>query len=317
MDSSPGPATGATRAWALLVALAAIWGSSFLFIKLALVSVPPLTIAASRIALGALLLLAVLRAKGGRLPPPGPHWVPIALAAALGSVVPFSLIGYGERTIDSALAAMLMATVPLFTVLVAHLVTDDEKLGARKLAGVAIGFAGTVLLAGPGALAELGAAALAQAMVAGAALCYALSSIVSRRLSGLERLPVASAILALASAMIVPFSLVLDRPWTLAPGAVELAAIAVLGLGATATAQLILLEVIALRGASFLSLNNYLVPVFGVVWGVALLGEAPGPDALAAFGLILLGVVIAQGGARRGVRAPAGPVLDERPRAGE
>ena len=296
--------TGGTRAWVLLVALAGIWGSSFLFIKVALVSVPPLTIAAARIALGALLLLVVLRAKGGRLPARGPHWVPIALVAALGSVVPFSLISYGERSIDSGLAAMLMATVPLFTVLVAHLVTDDEKLDARKLARVAIGFGGVALLAGPEAFRGIGAAGPAQAMVAGGALCYALSSIVSRRLSGLARLPVSAAILALASAMIVPVSLVVDRPWTLSPGAAEIAAVAVLGLGATAAAQLILLEVVALRGASFLSMNNYLVPVFGVLWGVLFLGESPGADAVSAFALVLIGVVVSQGGGRALVRAP-------------
>ena len=302
--------SGSARPWALLVLLAAIWGSSFPFIKIALVSVPPLTIAATRIALGSLCLLAVLRLRGQRLPGRGRHWLPIAAAAALGSVVPFSLIGYGERHIDSAVAAMLMATVPLFTVLVAHAVTADEKLGARKLAGVAIGFAGVALLIGPEALLRLGDAAFAQALVACAALCYALASVVSRQLAGLPRLPVAAAVLGLGAAMIVPFSLVLERPWTLDPGAAELASIAVLGLGATAAAQLILLEVVALRGASFLAMNNYLVPLFGVAWGALFLAERPSLDALTALVLILVGVIVSQSRARLGTGRADAPGRD-------
>jgi drug/metabolite transporter (DMT)-like permease len=290
------------RAYLLLVALAAIWGASFLFIKIGLGSVTPLTIAAGRIGVAAIVLYAVLRGRGMSLPAAGRHWIFIVAAALFGNVLPFSLVSFGERQIDSSLAAILMATIPLFTILIAHFITSDEKLTSAKVIGVGIGLAGIVILLGPAALMELGNQTFAQLLVACGAAFYALSGILSRNLRDLPKLQSSAAILLVASLFIVPAALIIDRPWMLVPDGSAIGAIVVLGLLSTALAQIIVLGILQLRDASFLSLNNYFVPLFGVFWGVPVLAERPGPNTAIAFLVILAGVFVSQGGLRLLVR---------------
>jgi len=294
--------------YGMLLSLAAIWGGSFLFIKVALGSVSPVTVAAGRIGLGALVLYTVMRLKGQSLPPPGRHWIIIVIAALLGNAVPFSLISTGERHIDSAVAAMLMATIPLFTIVLAQFMTRDERLTPEKAVGVAIGFAGVVILLGPSALRGLGQQVVAQALVASAALCYATSAIFSRHLRGLAMLPTAAAILMVASAVTVPASLILEHPWTLTPTWSAIGAVAVLGVVSTALAQLLLLRILKVMTASFLSLNNYLVPLFGTLWGMLFLSERPAPTAGVALAVILLGIFVSQ----RRMRWKAAPAVTRR-----
>lgn len=288
---------------ALLTTLAAIWGSSFLFIKVGLGSVTPLTIAAGRITLAAVVLLIVARLAGYRLPPPGRHWVYIVSAALLGNVLPFSFISMGEQYIDSSLAAILMSSIPLFTIAMAHVITDDERLTIEKAAGVAVGFVGVVLLIGPASLLHLGQQTLAQLLVTTAAVCYALSGILSRHLRDLPKFQTSAAILLVASAFILPAALVLEAPWTLSPEPSAIGAIVVLGILSTATAQLIVLRILQKYDASFLALNNYLVPMFGAFWGILILSERPGPNTGIAFLVVLAGIFICQGGISRSVIA--------------
>lgn len=285
--------------YVLLTSLAAIWGASFMFIKIGLDSITPLTIAAGRIGLAAVILYLVMRMKGLRLPGYGRHWIFIFAAAALGNVLPFSLISFGERHVNSSLAAIMMSTIPLFTILLAHVMTSDEKLTVEKFIGVVIGFVGVVILIGPAALLDLGRQAIGQLTIAMGAVCYAVSGILSRNLRDLPKLQSSAAILLTASAMIVPVALVYDHPWTLRPTVASVASVVVLGVMATALAQIIVLKILQLRDASFLSLNNYLVPLFGAFWGVLILSERLAANTAVAFGFILLGVFIAQGGIRR------------------
>lgn len=289
--SGPGQ-RDATVATVWLLTLAAIWGASFVFIKIALDDVPPLTIAAGRIALAAIVLVLVARFVDGRLRLARRYWLPLLGAAFFGNALPYSLIAFGEREIDAGLAAILMSTMPLFTIVTAQFLTDDERITPEKIVGLAIGFAGIVWLIGPIALADLGSDVSHQLMVAGGAAGYAVASVLSRRLTDAPKLPVAAVILALAALMIVPLSLALDRPWRLEPGLRALGAVIALGVVATAVAQLILLRVLQLRDATFLSLNNYFVPVFGVLWGMLLLGERPERHTFAALLIILLGVLV-------------------------
>ncbi|WP_259781886.1 DMT family transporter [Aestuariispira ectoiniformans] len=282
------------RDYGLLVCLAAIWGGSFLFIKLAVDTIPPATIAAGRIALAACILYLAARMAGQRLPAFGRHWIFIAGVAIFGNAIPFSLIGWGEAKIDAGLAAILMATVPLCTMVLAHFLTDDERLSIRKIAGLIVGFTGIVILIGPKALMTLGDDAIRQVAVASGAACYGLSSIMAKKLSGLPRRAVAAAIMATSSCFIVPVALITDRPWTTEPAAIGIFSVVMLGLLSTALAQIILLKIVRERGASFLSLNNYMVPVFGVIWGIIFLAERPNPSSLVAFLLILTGIGITQ-----------------------
>lgn len=302
---------------ALLALLAAIWGASFLFIKVAVASIPPLTIVAVRVALGALLLLAVARARGVRLPRGRATWLRCAAIAAVGNVAPFALIAWGEARIDSALAAILMSTVPLATVLLAHALTRDERLSWDKVAGLAVGFVGVAILIGPGALGGLGDRLLGQLAVVTAACGYALSGIIARGLAGLSAAATGAAVLSVAASVAVPASLLLDRPWTLQPSAEALASVAVLGLLCTGGAYLILFRLVTRVGATFLSLNNYLVPLFGVLWGALLLGERVPPRALGALALILGGIAVTQVAARRLARRRAGAAARASARAGD
>ena len=282
--------------YGLLFLLAAIWGGAFLVIKVAVATIPPWTIVAGRLVLGAAVLLAFVWLTGRRLPRDPALWRSFIVVAAVGNLIPFFLIAWGEITIDSGLAAILMATMPLTTALLAHVYTRDERLSVLRFAGVLLGLAGIVVLVGPGVIAGLGREVLAQLALTGAACCYAVASVYTRT-SGLVTLPPAvsgAGVLVCAAVMSLPFSLVIDRPWTLAPSSESLWALLVLALLCTAAAYIIFFRLVAAAGATFLSLINYLIPVFGVVWGALLLGEALGLRALAALGLILVGVAFTQ-----------------------
>lgn len=276
--------------------MAAIWGASFFLIKVAVQDIPPLSVVAGRILLGCLALLPILLLAGQRLPGDGRIWLDFLVVAVVGNIGPFFLIAWAELEIDSALAAILMGTVPIVAVLLAHGLTDDEKLSRGKLLGVLLGLGGVVLLVGPEALRGLGRGLWSQLAIVAAGCGYALSGIYARR-RGLTRLPpavIACGVLIAASAVIVPIALLLDRPWRLAPGAEPLLALLGLGLVSTGFAYIILFRLLAAAGVTFVALNNYLVPPFGLFWGFLILGEAIPSVALAALGLILAGVALAQ-----------------------
>lgn len=186
--------------------------------------------------------------------------------------------------------------MPFFTIMLAHIFTTDEKLSAEKLIGLVIGFGGVVVLFGPTALLGLGKEVLAQLFIVCGALCYATSSIISRRLSSLPKLQTAGAILLVGSLFIVPIAIIIDRPWGFSPSPAGLGSIPVLGVIQTAAAQLLILRILELKCASFLSLNNYMLPLFGVLWGMLFLAERPTSSATIALPIILLGLFICQGG---------------------
>ena len=274
----------------LLIALGLTWGASFMLIKLAVETIPPLTVVAGRVVIGALVLLVVARARGVTLPTDRRSWAKLGVMGTLGTVLPFLLITWGETRIDSGLAAILMAFVPIGTILLAHLFQHDEKLTMGKVVGVALGCVGIVVLVGPSALAGLGRELTAQFAVLAAAFCYAGNTIVARRLGGLSADVVSVGMLLSAAVVAVPAAIVVDQPWTLSPSALSLLAVVLLGVISTALGYVLLFAVIARAGAGFSSFNNFLVPPVGVVWGVLLLGEQPGPHALAALAIVLAGL---------------------------
>ena len=283
--------------WSLLLALVAMWGSAFLFVKLGVATVPPATLVAGRIALAAVVLTAMVLAAGVRLPPWGRRWRPIAVLALLGNVVPFLLISWGQQFVDSSLAGILISAMPLGVLVLAHRFVPGEHLTARRVTGFFTGFAGVVLLIGPAALAGLGGAAaamFAQLALVGAALCFAGNSVYARLTVREDFLAAAAAVMIVATAVSVPLALAIDRPWTLAPSATSVAAIAWLGVGPTAVATIVYFRLIALAGPSFMSLVNYLSPVMALVLGVGVLGETPGANAYLGLALILSGIAFAR-----------------------
>lgn len=291
------------RDYVLLIVLGAIWGSSFMFIKLALATVPPLTIAAGRIMIGAAVLLALGHIKGHRLPREAGVWLLLAIISITGNAAPFFLIAWGETRLDSTMAAILMAFVPLVTVILAHVMTRDERLSWLKTGGVAVGFAGVYVLVGGAAGEASGRDLLAQGALLVAATSYAFSSLLARRLPSMPTLTTAMAVLLCSTILILPFSVALDRPWLLDPSAASVAAVIMLGLASTATGSLILFHLIRRSGATFVSLNNYLVPAFGALFGIALLDEAISGTVIAGFALILMGVYVSSIGGKARDRA--------------
>ncbi len=272
-------------AYVLLFAVAAIWGASFPLIKVSVETIPPMTLVAARLVIAAAGMLIFLWATGRRLPSDGALWRDFAVLAVAGNILPFALISWGELVIDSGLAAILMAVMPLSSLVLAHIFTRDERLSPAKLVGVFVGFIGIVVLVGPGVLAGLGLEVLAQIAVAGAAVCYAISNVYTR-VRGVVALP--------AAVLSIPLSLLVDRPWDLAPTADSLLALLILALVCTSLAYLILFYLIQTTGATFVAFINYLVPVFGVAWGAIFLGETVQAGALAGLALILAGIAVSR-----------------------
>jgi drug/metabolite transporter (DMT)-like permease len=283
--------------WALLLALVAMWGSSFMFNKLGVATVPPLTLVAARLAIGALTLLAILYARGVKLPPPGPIWAAYAVLGIVGNALPFFLITWGQQAIDSALAGILMAAMPLATLVLAHFFVLGERLTPGRAAGFVLGFLGIVVLMGPAAIGSMGGSALqviSQLSILCGALCYSANSVMARLLVRSDFLVASTATLLVPAVIVLPLALVIDEPWKLQPEFSSVAAIVWLGLGPTAFATILYFRLISSAGPTFMSIVNYLSPAVAVFLGVTLLGEQPGVNAYAGLVLILSGIAFSQ-----------------------
>ena len=288
--------------WTLLAALVAMWGSSFMFIKLGVASVPTSTLVAARLILGALILLVVVYLRGARLPPFGRVWGYYTILALLGNCIPFTAITWGQQRTDSALAGILMAVMPLATMLLAHFFVKGEHMTRNRVLGFILGFAGIAVLMGPPALGRISGQSLAtlspllsQMAILLGALCYAANSVLTRILArGDDVLVASAAMLLIASVIALPIALAVDKPWQVAPSFVSLWAILWLGVGPTAIATVVYFKLIATAGPTFMSLVNYMSPAVAVLLGVALLGETPGIHAYVALALILLGIAVSQ-----------------------
>lgn len=283
------------RDLAFLILLSALWGASFLFIKLAIKDIPPLTLVAFRLLLAAMILGFFVAISGKKLPKTLETWRHFAVLAFIGIALPFFLISWGELYIDSSLAAILMSVMPLATILLAHRFTGDEPLTSKKLLGFLLGFAGVVILVGPSAVSGLGDEVAAQLALAAAALCYACNAVYVRA-SGVSSVPasvLSAGVLLTAAAMVLPFALLLDQPWNLNPARSAWWAFLALTLFSTCLAYMILFHLLHRRGASFTSYLNYLVPLFGVAFGAIFLEEELKLQYLLALLLVLSGVAVA------------------------
>ena len=285
-----------------LLVLGIVWGSSFAAIKVSVATMPPMTLVAVRVVIAAAVLATVMIIKGGRLPRDATSWKMGFALGTIGLGLPFFLIGWGEERVDSSLAAILMAVMPLSTILLAHVFTTGDRLTGRKMIGIAIGFAGVLILVGPEAMRGLGGDIWHQLAVAGGAVCYAVNAVMTRNLPqidaggapGTQMMGRATMVMICGAVIAVPLAALVDGPLA-AQGASHNAWLSALYLGVlpTGLATLVYFHLIEAQGASFFSFVNYLNPVFGVIWGALLLSEVISLQALAALGAILLGIAIA------------------------
>lgn len=274
-----------------------MWGTAFTFTKTALQSVPPVTIVAGRVAVAAVVLCALVKGTGLAFPRERAVWSSIVSMALLGTALPFFLITWGQGAIDSGLAGVLMAVMPLATLVLAHFYVAQERMTSRSALGFVLGFFGIVFLMGPEVLLEVGGGASTiayQLAVLAGAICYAINTIIARRIPPTPSLVVAAGVMAVSALVMVPLALWIDRPWTLVVAPVDAMCVVYLGLSATALAETVYFRVIATSGATFVSLMNYLIPLVAVLAGIAVLGEEPGWHVAAGLGLILAGIGISQ-----------------------
>ena len=285
---------GQPQDYAKLLTLGAIWGSAFMFIAVALEGFPPLALAALRVLVGAAALTTFGLLMGERWPRGAKVWALIAVIGLVNTALPFSLIAFGQTGVAANRAAILMTTVPFATLLLSHITTHDDRINAPKLFGLTLGVLGVLLVVGVDALTVGGQSILGQLSIMGAACCYALSNVLTRRLSYLP--PTLGTACFLLTAAVYMGPLLVFFWWPEKPPETwePYAAILALGLAPTALAYVLRFQLIRDVGSTFLSQVGYLVPIFGVFWAWVVLGEVPGLSALGALLLILLGVRVTQ-----------------------
>ena len=282
--------------WGLLLTLTVLWGGTFLFQKVALAALPPFTVLLARVVLAAAALGVTLVATGHRLPAPGRAWLAFATMATLNNVIPFSLILWGQTRIASGLAAILNACVPLFTAVLAHFLTPDERLTPRRVAGVLLGLVGVVWMIGPSSLRGLGADVLAHLAVLAAGISYAFAGIYGRRFAGTSPLVTATGQVTAAAVLTLPLALAVDRPWSLGvPGARVRLALLGLAIISTALGYVVYFRILATAGATNLLLVTLLMPAIAVALGASVLGERLAPRHLGGMALIAAGLALIDG----------------------
>jgi drug/metabolite transporter (DMT)-like permease len=284
-----------TSDWLLLVLLSVLWGATYFFIAVANPEVPPFTLVLGRVALAALALAPLVFLLGERLPATAAGWWPFVVQAVINNVIPFSLMVYGQLRIASGLAAVLNATTPLFTLVVARLFVSETLTGS-KVAGVVLGIAGVGVLAGPEALHSNASSLIGMLCILGAALSYALSALWMRRLRHIPPLVSSAAQLTCSSAILLPLAGAAERFWQLPmPGAPAILAVLGLALISTALAYLVFFRLNASAGPTNVMLVTLLIPVTATFLGVALLGETLTPHQIAGAVVIASGLVVIDG----------------------
>ena len=296
--------------WMRLLVLATLWGGSYLFIEIALVSASPMTIVVARILIAAVCLIAYCAATGIRIPLTRAMIVAFVVMGIFNNVLPFNLIAWGQTRITGGVASIFNATTPLFTVIVAHLWPGGERATPARVAGVLIGFAGVAVLIGFGSFADLGNELPGQAAMLLAAFSYALSALYGRRLTGVRPMAAAAGMLTASGIMMMPVALAFGVPSEPLPSRAALLAIAALAVLSSALAYGIFFRLIATIGSNVM-LVTFVMPVVSLTLGAVILGELVEPRHMAGLALIFCGLALVDGRIltlfRRNDGAPPGP----------
>jgi drug/metabolite transporter (DMT)-like permease len=284
--------------WGILLALALIWGAAFIFIKVAVTHVDPLTYVWLRLTIAAAALWLLLRWRGERLKLPLAVWGAILVLALFNNMIPFALFGWGQQRIASGLASILNATTPIWGVIVAHLWTQDERITPAKLIGVLVGFAGVATMIGPDLLFNGNGTVLAQLACLIAALCYALAGVWARRFKalGVSPIKVAAGQLIVGAFAMAPVAFAIDQPWLRPfPPLEAWGAIVALALFCTALGYVLYFKLIETAGATNALLVTLLVPPTAILLGGLLFAERLTSGQFAGFAIIALGLALIDG----------------------
>ena len=292
IDTSHVPRQPSRTDYMVLFILGALWGSSFGAIKIALHGVTPLTVMSVRILLAgtALLLLAIVRKTP--FPRGRQNWSKRGWMALLGTLIPFFLVPWGQQQIDSSLASILLAVNPLFALILGHYFSENERFTLRQLLAMLVGFLGVLLVFGENAFSSSNGNFWPQLAVIVAGLGYTISGVIATRVKGASAASVSAANFICASVIVLPFWLFIERPWNIHFETESLLALAHLGLVSTGIAFLMRYYIILRAGAVFLSYVAFLIPMFGILFGILFLGETLSANTLGAVVLILSGVYL-------------------------
>jgi drug/metabolite transporter (DMT)-like permease len=274
----------------LLLALATLWGASYTLIKIGVATIPPVTFITARTIIAGGILFAIIRARGLMLPKDLMTWRRFLFQACLNSVVPFTLIAWAEQTVDAGLATILNSTTPIFAFLLTALITRHEAVSVRKLFGVIAGITGIALIIGFEVFHGVGENITAQLAIVIATICYAGAAIFGRGFKGLDPMLPAAGSLLCGAMILIPLSLIVDRPWTLDPAAESIYALLGLSIFSTALAFVIYFRLIHTLGSVGTTAQAYLRVPIGVAIGVLFLGEALTPTAWIGFACVIAGV---------------------------
>lgn len=278
-----------------LLLLSSLWGPSFLFIKIAVEEISPITLAALRIGLAAILLHVLLLLRGYTFNRTWAFWKHVTVAGFFANAVPFALINWGEQYIDSSIASILNGMTPLCTLLIAHFTIKEEDMSIEKIAGTVLGFVGLFVLVSPNLTSGVHSSVWGIVAVATAALSYGIAIVYSRlHLMNEKPLYAPSAQLLVTALYLIPFAWLVEGPthwgdlsWR------AIGSLTILGTFGTAAAFIVYYRLLALASASYLSLVTYLMPVYGVILGVVFLQERLSTTAITGGLLILCGIMIA------------------------
>jgi drug/metabolite transporter (DMT)-like permease len=281
--------------WLLFVALGFMWGSSYLFIKIAVDSFGTFTLIALRLVIGAAFLWVAFRLNGTSLPRERRIYGHLIVMALINITIPFALITWAEQSVDSALAAILNATVPLFVIVIAPLFLPDEPIRINGVVGLAVGFIGVVLLVSPGLVSATGDLAGSIALL-GSSLAYALGNVYSRRnVRGLAPLIPAVFQVSFAFVIVATLAVLLEQPWTARPDIGDWFSVVWLGVFGSGMAYMLYFRLLGSWGATRTSLVAYVLPVYGIILGFLVLRERVDLTLIAGTALVIAGVALVNG----------------------
>jgi len=283
--------------WLGMLALVILFGSAFMFTKIAVQDYPPSVVAGGRVIIAAIVLLIISIIRRDSFAFVKDSWPLLTVLAFTGCSLPFYLISWGQQSVDSGIAGILMAIMPLTTIILAHFFVEGEQLTTNRIIGFILGFIGIVILFGPAALVKFETNVdrlLAMFAILTGAVSYAVYTIMAKRLPNVSYIAISSVVMIFASVILLPAIFLSGQTWELSFNSVEFLSLVLLGVFPTALATIIYFTVIARVGPSFLSQINYLIPVWAVVIGLIFLNEKVGINAIIALLVILLGIAIAQ-----------------------